>query len=211
MLKAKEMPEVSTVHIAAFLSRDAITARSCSMRKAAHILLSSQAPMSAEMDSSHGPAVGCIQSYQFCTEQSCERSWHLQICTEVITGSADAAMEVRFFAAQTLSHKVRRQLQSLSSSDKQALQRSLISCLAASSSSPLAILSQLCTAMASLIVQFVNNEDAVSQLGEILLHGKPIEAQGIGIDNSLSCYWVDYLAFNFDKGTLCSILVYYCV
>lgn len=75
-------------------------------------------------------------------------------------------MEVRLFAAQTLSYKTRRQLQYFSLQDRQTLQRSLLSCLAASSSGPVAVLSQLCTAMANLIAHGGDDTDPVRSLGK---------------------------------------------
>lgn len=77
----------------------------------------------------------------------------MQASADVLTGDPNAALEVRFFAAQTLCQKVRRQLSTLSEGDIVPLQSSLEKCIYTSAGGPMPILAQLCAAMATLIVQ----------------------------------------------------------
>lgn len=75
--------------------------------------------------------------------------------------------EVQLFAAQTLCHKVRRQLSSLSDQDAASLREKLIDCLAAASLGPMSVLSQLCTAMAYLMVQRPATDDPLGSFGRV--------------------------------------------
>ena len=73
-------------------------------------------------------------------------------------------LAAQVYAAQTLRQKVRRQLATLSCEDVVNLRRSLVGCLAANQ--PLSVSSQLCLAVASLILQMPSWMDPLQMLGE---------------------------------------------
>ena len=89
----------------------------------------------------------------------------MQACVALLHHKA-IPLAAQVYAAQTLRQKVRRQLATLSCEDVVTLQRSLVGCLAAITNKPLSVSSQLCLAVASLILQMPPMTDPLQKLGK---------------------------------------------